>query len=235
MSSHIQQLDHDLWTVEAPLRVLGLKIQTRTTIIRHTRTQKLWVHSPCALHPELEAELCTLGEIEHLVAPNLFHHLYFKQWSDRWPHSARWAPSGLTRKRTDLPSLLSLESLEQDRSTEGWPSSIRPFAIQGIPKSKEFVFYHEDSQTLICTDLLFYLPQAQGITGFYASLNGCKTQPNQTALFKSLVKDRPRYHESLLPLFQLSIKRISLCHHQGFEGTTSECHNLLKNAFRWLH
>ena len=232
--SQLTPLAPHLWTIPAPLSLLGLQIHTRTTVAQDPHTGALWVHSPGPLTEGLAAALDALGPVSHLVAPNLFHHLYFQSWCARWPSAARWAPRGLERKRPDLSGLRALDDLAPGSPVAGWPQPLLPFPLEGIPRSKEWVFYHASSETLILTDLLFYLPRARGLTWLYAALNRCARLPAQTLLLKSLVQDKASLRRSCAPLLELSVARLSMCHHELYEGGEVSCAEVLRRATLWM-
>jgi hypothetical protein len=50
----IARLDEGLWVAAAPLSFLGLHLGTRMTVVRLAGGE-LWVHSPIAATPELNA------------------------------------------------------------------------------------------------------------------------------------------------------------------------------------
>ena len=67
----LKRLDDDIWTIPAPLKLLGMKINTRATVIRNRGDQSLWVHSPCQLSPALERSIAPV--LERLSAAALEH------------------------------------------------------------------------------------------------------------------------------------------------------------------
>ncbi|MCU0949266.1 MAG: DUF4336 domain-containing protein [Porphyrobacter sp.] len=58
---------------------MGLRLGTRSTIIRLT-DGAVWVHSPVQLSRALAEQIDAIGPIRYLIAPNLYHHLFLKQW-----------------------------------------------------------------------------------------------------------------------------------------------------------
>ena len=68
------------------------------TIIR-LQNGKLWIHSPIPWNEELDSEIRTLGEIEYIVAPSCFHHMFVEPWKEHHPTARICAPKGLKNKR----------------------------------------------------------------------------------------------------------------------------------------
>ena len=52
---------------------------TRMTVIR-LQNGGLWVHSPTKPNDNLLFEIKQLGEVKHLIAPNVLHYSYINEW-----------------------------------------------------------------------------------------------------------------------------------------------------------
>jgi Domain of unknown function (DUF4336) len=106
----LDRLDEGLWGATAPLSLAGLRIGTRMTVVRLSGGG-LWIHSPIPLTPELQTAVDTLGPVAHVVAPNLYHHLFAGQWQAAYPGRPftglrRWLASARTwrcRPRSNGP------------------------------------------------------------------------------------------------------------------------------------
>ena len=89
----LEAVGEELWVAGGkPVRFLVFDFDTRMTVVRLPGRQ-LWVHSPVALTPELEAEVRGLGDVAALVAPNDYHHLYVAEWLERWPQARLFGTS----------------------------------------------------------------------------------------------------------------------------------------------
>ena len=205
------QVTERIWTAPSPLTVLGIiQLNTRMTIIR-LQSGKLWIHSPIPWTEELDSEIRTLGEIEYIVAPSCFHHMFVGPWKEHHPKASICAPNGLRRKRSDL-------QIDHDLQIDGhklWQDDINCVEIKGMPFVQEHVFFHRKSRTLIVTDLLFFLPLSTGFTSFYAWLNGVKETVSTPLLFKSAIKDKTAFSSSIeeVRLMAGDVQNLSLCHH----------------------
>ena len=204
----LERIADEIWSAPMPLKLMGMiALNTRTTIVRYG--EKLWVHSPIRLTPELKEEVDALGQVEVVVAPSNFHHLFIGDWLSAYPEARGLIPRGLSKKRPDLAELAQLDPT----SAEEWRQELLEFPIKGMPLVNESLFYHRSSQTLIITDLCFFLPQATGITALYALLNGAKKHLGTTYLFKLAIKDQDAFLDSLRPLLELELAHLSMCHH----------------------
>ena len=205
----LEQIAEAVWSVSAPLKVGGLiALNTRMTIVRLANGD-LWLHSVIPISPELQQEVDGLGTVRHLVAPSCLHHLFVGEWMAAYPEAQSYAAKGLEKKRPELPFSVRLGSgFHAD-----WLDEIDLLPIEGMPSVNEVVFYHRASQTLIATDLFFYLPEAEGMTHLYALLNGFKHKMKTPALYKFAIKNKPQFLLSLTPLRSWPIRNVVMCHH----------------------
>ena len=207
----LEKIAKNVWSVPHPLAVFGvLHLNTRMTIIRLS-DGSIWLHSPVPCTDELCKEIDALGRIKYIVAPSCLHHLFIGKWMIRYPYAATFVARGLQRKRTDIAFTQSLSNNLQNP----WKDEIDFLCLQGIPATNECVFFHRASQTLVVTDLLFYLPEATGLTKLYARLwfNDFYAHPRIPALVKAAVKDKKAFALCLETIKGWDIQNLALCHH----------------------
>ena len=203
----LTQFHDDLWTAPSPLTVLGIiQLNTRMTVVRLS-DGGLLLHSPIPWSQEINDAVSALGEIAYIVAPSCFHHMFVGDWKAQHPDAKICAPKGLIKKR---PDLTIDHILQQDSNL--W-DSIEFFEVQGMPIVQEHLFFHKPSNTLIATDLFFYLPNSTGFTAFYAWINGVKSTVGTPLLFKYGIQDKEAFRHSLRKVRALEIDKLSLCHH----------------------
>ena len=98
----LTKLHDDLWIGHNPhSTMLGLKLGSRMTVVR-LADGGLLLHSPIALDHATIDELRALGEVTHVVAPNLYHHLHAGPAVEAFPEAQLHGPAALHRKRRDL-------------------------------------------------------------------------------------------------------------------------------------
>jgi hypothetical protein len=95
----LTQLAPGLWITQRPLRVYGVDIGTRMTIVRF-RDGRLLVHSPVSLTAHLRSQLDELGSVGFVVAPNRWHHLFVGDYRQAYPEALVFAAPGLSAKAT---------------------------------------------------------------------------------------------------------------------------------------
>ncbi|MEL7316773.1 MAG: DUF4336 domain-containing protein, partial [Cyanobacteria bacterium J06559_3] len=136
-------ITHNLWITSQPLRFLGLEVGTRMTIVCLSNGD-LVLLSPISLRASDRPILDELGTVRHIIAPNLFHHLFVNQAQALYPEAKVWGVEGLTEKRPDL----KLDALLNQTGTFADELDYLPFegfeAIlpRGIVQANETVFHH---------------------------------------------------------------------------------------------
>lgn len=144
----MRQLFDDLYVHEDAMRLAGMNLMLRATIVR-LASGGLWVHSPTALTDELRRDVDALGEVAFLVAPNNGHNLWFTQWCDAYPSAARWVARGIPKK---LPKLAGYTSIDVEKTP--WAADLDQAVMEGSPFFDECVFLHRATKSLIVTDLV---------------------------------------------------------------------------------
>lgn len=222
----IQEAD-ELWTVERPLRLAGLTLSTRMTVVR-LAGGGLWLHSPVALDDAVLNALDGLGNVRHIVAPNRFHHLYLEGYRHAYPKARFHAAPGLAEKRRDF----AFDEVLADRPPAAWAGQIDQHLVAGCPALNEVVFYHHPSRTLILTDLAFHVgPSAPFGLRLWARLNLAYGRLEPTLLVKMLFRDPQSARASLDAILAWDFQRIVVNHGQPVFSRPREA---LATAYAWL-
>ena len=171
----------DLWVVDQSLRFLGWEVSSRMTIVR-LPSHGLVLISPIELGDSDRQTLGRLGDVRHIIAPNLFHHLAISSSQALYPQAKVWGVAGLPQKRPNLKldGLLlqpgSFEGVLEYQPLQGFevilPSDIKPI--------QETVFLHQPSRTLIVTDIAFNVDR---VNSFRTHLTAqiLSSQPNMNS------------------------------------------------------
>jgi len=223
----MRQLAEDLFVVERPLRFYGLPLGTRMTIVR-LRDGSLFLHSPVALDPELQAELSHLGPPRHAVAPNRFHHLFVGDYRRAFPELQLYAAPGLPEKRRDL----SFDAVLTDEPPPAWAAELDQACFEGFPVMSEVAFYHRASRTLLTCDLAFNIgPEAPLVTRMAFRLLGGYGRLGPTLMEKLLIRDRAAARGSLERILGWDFDRVVVTHGTVLETSGREA---LRAGYRWL-
>ncbi|PWI32310.1 hypothetical protein DI392_16700 [Vibrio albus] len=148
------EISANIWVFDGKaVPFLTLPFTTRMTVIR-LRENELWVHSPIELTSELKSHIHSLGTVKYLIAPNHLHHLFLKEWQEHYPDAASYGTAEVIKKRNDL-------NFAGELLTEGnypWEPEVTQLLFTGSPLMEECVFMHNQSGSLIVTDLIENFP-----------------------------------------------------------------------------
>jgi hypothetical protein len=161
----VEEFGPDLYVADGPsVSFYGFPYPTRMALVR-LADGGLWVWSPIALTPELAQAVDSLGPVRHIVSPNKIHHLFLKEWSERWPDARLHAPPGLARRRPDL----RFDAELGDTFDPAWSKDIDQTIFHGSFAMAEVAFFHHRSRTAIFCDLV-QRHAPEGMTGVKGAL-----------------------------------------------------------------
>lgn len=220
-------LAEGLWTLQVPLRLLGLlQVGTRMTVVRLS-SGALLVHSPTRLDAALRAEVDALGEVRHLVAPNLYHHMFVGDWTTAYPSAALHAPAGLRRKRSDLRIDRDLGATPDPE----WGGELTPIPIDGC-MLHETVLVHTATRSLISSDTVENFPEmSDGPTRAYLKLAGTYGKVGWPWMLHVLYRDRRAARRSVDRILEQDWDRLLLAHGEVIETGGREA---LRNGLSFL-
>lgn len=145
----------DLWIVDSgPMRVMGLiPIPVRMTVLR-LENGDLLLHSPTRHAAPLQAALEGFGPIRHLVAPNIVHWTFLREWQRRLPDAVTWAAPGLRDRAEVRRSGVRLDRDMDEGPLPGWPDELDRITLRGGGSFCEVALFHGRSRSLILVDLV---------------------------------------------------------------------------------
>lgn len=230
----LRAIDENLWCVDSSVRVApGVRFPARMTVVRHA--EGVLLLSPLPIDDALAAELDALGEVTELFAPNLFHHFWLGDASERYPSATVHAPPGLSAKQ---PGVRIDEALSPARcGAEGapWLGVFDLHHLDGASDLDEYMLFHRPTQTLIATDLLFNMREVEGaLTGLVLRMAGAWKRPAQSRLIRSMTNDREAARASVEALLDLDMQRVIVAHGELLEGAPGEVRETLRGALSWM-
>lgn len=140
-----------VWVIDGPLEAAGLVAVPTRAVVVQLPGGGLWVQAPGPLTASLVQALSALGELRHLVAPNLEPLPHLHQWRAVFPEAALWAPPASAHDR-------ALE-LGGDAPPD-WGGAFETILVDGSDRYREAVFFHRESRTLIAADLIHAIETA---------------------------------------------------------------------------
>ena len=224
--SELVQHAEGLWSVPVPHRFFGIELGTRMTVVR-LPGNNLWLHSVVAIDDILDDEIQALGQVRHIVMPDLYHHVYASDAIQRWPAAKVFAPAGMRQKRPEL----RIDSDLSETPDASWCGEIVPVHIDGSTLD-ETVFIHGPSRTLVCADLVENFDTSSDFaTRLYLKAAGLQGRVAFSRLLRPVYRDRPAARRSLERLLKLDFDRVVLAHGRVLEHGGPAA---VREAYRWL-
>lgn len=219
----LQALTDGIWVVDHPLTLFGIQLDGRMTLVR-LDDASLMVVSPGPMNDALKQDICALGQVSAIVAPNRFHHLYVKAAQEYFPEAKTFAAPGLEKKRSDIAFDAVIDA------KAGWPG-VEAHIFGGLPMFNEVVLFHKASSTLILTDLMMNVPDAKGLLSkLMYWLEGVSKRPRVPRIMSLMCKDRAAARASAQWILEQPVQRIILAH--GYNILENEAPKVLKAAFQ---
>jgi hypothetical protein len=202
----LRQLAPDLWLGQYPQRLLGIDFGRNVTIVR-LKDGRLVVHSTAPFTAEDLLAIRELGEPAWLLDATLFHDTYAKQGCAAFARIPYLAPRGFRQITGVTTQPLDIPPAE-------WQGELDLVGIEGVPKTREHVFFHRASRTLIVCDLLFHFPaDSRGWTRlFVRHVMRLPRLVGMSFFLRMMVKDRAAFVDSLQRILEWDFDRIVVGH-----------------------
>jgi hypothetical protein len=226
----LEEFGPSLYVVDGPtVSFLGFPYPTRMVIVRLT-DGSAWVWSPVALTPDLERTVNAIGPLRYIVSPNKIHHLWLKEWAERWPDARLYAPPGLAKKRWDLIFAAEL----RDEPDSAWAADIDQTVFRGSIAMVEVAFFHRTSCTAIFGDLVQRHDPAQmrGLKGIVMRLDGLVGQRGSTPReWRATFVRRRLARRALARVLAWKPERLVVAHGACAQRNATE---ILAQALSWI-
>lgn len=205
----LTQIADGLWSVEAPVRMSpGVVFPARMTVLR-ADDGSIVLYSPLAIDDGVAGAIEALGPVRHIIAPNVFHHLFFGPAAARFPEARTHGPSGLARKR---PDLVFDRTLNADADAEPVAPGIVTRYVQGTG-AQETALLHAPSRTLVVADLVFNIHETDTwVSSLLFRMLGVTGRVRQSPMWRAATKDRERAAASCEALLAMDWDRLVMSH-----------------------
>jgi len=205
----------NLWYSDSILKKAPLVFCIRMTVVK-LPSGGLWLHSPIPIDNDLSDEISEVGNVEHIVAPNCFHHMFASEAKFLYPDAKLWAAPGLRKKREDI----DFDGVVSEEETE-WEGTLEYEFIRGMPWINEVVFFHKPSATLICSDFVFNIREEKNLfMKLLWFLAGTLGKLGQGREWRWLIKDKDKAADSVKRILSWEFERIIMAH-----GEIESCDN----------
>lgn len=223
----LQQVHPDLWVCPVPYRVMGLPLGRQIVVLR-LPGGGLWIHSPVPMTLELRRELAALGEVRHVVGPNIWHDEGLREFQAEHPAACFHAAPGLAVQKRDVRFGAELS----DAAHPDWVGVLDQHLVRGMPRMNEVVFYHPASCSLILADLAFNLgPDGPWWFALLMRTYGVWNRFAPTPLEKWMMQDKVAVRASLDRILQWNFTRIIVGHGRNVEVDARE---IFRAAYAFL-
>ncbi len=198
----------ETWTQD--LKLMGIELGTRMTVVDLDGQGTLFVHSPIKLTQEIRQQLDAMGKVSYVVAPNKWHHLFINDFRTAYPQAQFFCAPGLEKKRSDF----TFDGIITESSSMPWNPSIEHLLVQGAPMFNEVAFFHADSRTLILTDTALHICEGTSWkTKLFFMAIGSFGKFGLSRFEKLLlVKDRKKFQSSMKQISHWDFDRIIVAH-----------------------
>ena len=223
-----------VWIFDAPpIRVLGLPLPLRMTIIRLASGEVI-LHSPTQFSPDLKAEIERLGSIRYLVAPSIGHWKFLPAWREACPQASTYAVPGLKDRLIVRRAGVRVDHELGDEPPAAWRGQVETVLMRGVYFA-EVDLFHVPSRTLVLADLVLNVQPDQlpawgmplaRLGGFTAP--ACRPPPYVQAM---LLANSTRTAPAAARLLAFEPERVLFAHGAWFERDAAE---RLRRSLAWL-
>jgi Domain of unknown function (DUF4336) len=232
---NLKPVAEGVWIVDSgPLKAYGLTLPLRMTVVRLS-SGDLWLHSPTRFDGALKREMEKIGPIRHLVAPDIAHWKYVREWQRAFPEATTWAAPGLRDRAQVKQSPLRIDrDLGEDAPSE-WAEDMDQVVVRGGLGFSEVDVFHKPTKTLVLTDLIVNLEARKlpPVARAGARLVGVLAPDGKAPLYLRMIlrMRREEAARALARMIDWAPERVIFSHGSWFErdGTAR-----LRRAFAWL-
>ena len=197
---------------------MGLPLGRQIVAVR-LPSGSLWIHSPIPMTPGLRQELDSLGEVGHVMAPNLWHDECLREFQAEYPRALFHAAPGLAARKRDVRFGAELS----DAPPPGWDGVIEQHLVRGMPAMNEVVFFHRPSRSLILADLAFnFGPEGPRWFAWLMQAYGSWERFGPTRLEKIMMRDRAAVRASIDRILAWDFQRVIVGHGHNVETDARE-------------
>jgi hypothetical protein len=224
-----------VWIVDSgPISAFGLSLPVRMTVIRLANGD-LWLHSPTRHNERLQNELERHGRIRHLVAPNVAHWTFVRDWQQRCPDAVTWAAPSLRERSQVKKSGVRLDRDLGEMPPPEWTGEMEQVIVPGGAGFREVGFFHKPSRTLVLTDLVVNLEpdKLSTLMRAFARLTGVLAPGGKAPLYLRLVirARRREAADAAARMLAWAPERVVFAHGRWFERDGAAA---LRRSLAWL-
>ncbi len=210
-SSRVQEIvPGAVWTISSQVGLPGgIPFPIAMTLVRHA-SGDITAHSPIEITDPEAAWIRSLGDVRTIIAPSLSHHLFARKFSERFADALVYGHENLNAK------LRGWSVHEALRAGTKFGGDLESISVEGAASVGEHIFVHLPTNTLLVTDLVFNVVEAESLrTRLLLKSLGSYGKPKHSVAWKLLlVNDKKAFARTLDALRARQIERIVPAHGQ---------------------
>lgn len=233
----LKRVAEHLWIVDGPIIRFGMPwpkmpFPTRMTVVR-LDGERLFIHSPTHLTPELKIEVEKIGRPCWIIGPNRLHYWWISEWRTAFPDAFVYLAPGTKEHAGNHIRFHGLPL--SGASGYLWDTDLATLPVS-CAYMTEVEFFHHPSRTLILTDLIQNF-EPWRLNSFamqtLTRLGGVQDPDGQMPrdMRLTFVKQRADLKAAVEKMLRWNPERIILAHGRWYEKDGA---NELSRAFRWL-
>lgn len=224
-----------VFIVDSTLRGLfGMTLPVRMTVIR-LPDGGLLLHSPTRLTEGLKRVLRQLGPVRHLLAPNVAHWVFLREWQETYPDAIVWSAPGLRQRRAVRRNGLRIDHELAEAPPAAWGDALDLTMVPGGLGFHEIALFHRPTRTLVLTDLVLNLEAGKlpGSMRILARLFGSLAPGGMAPPYlRMIVRMRASAaRRACERIMALEPERVLFAHGRWFE---TDATRQLRTSLRWL-
>ena len=226
----LKQFGPSIYMAEGPtVSFYGFPYTTRMALVQLS-DGTAWAWSPVALTDELVEAVNAVGPVCHIVSPNKIHHLFLREWSERWPNARVYAPPGLARRKPEL----RFDATLGDEPDPAWACDLDQVIFHGSCAMEEVAFYHRESRTALVCDLIQRFPEASasGWRGTLMRLDGLVGEKGSTPReWRASFLRRKEARNAREHVLRWKPEKLLIAHGQCAQSGAT---GVIEDALRWM-
>ena len=220
----MKQISENIFYADSVLKRFPTVFNIRMVVVK-LPSGGLWLHSPILIDESLQAELSGIGNVDHIIAPNCFHHMFAKQAKELYPDAVLWASPGLPTKRNDIEFDAVITEKEAD-----WDETIGYEYVGGMRWINETVFLHKPSRTLICSDFVFNIKEEKNLfMKLLWKLSGTYKKFGQSREWRWMISNAFDNVDSVNRVLKWEFDRIVMAHGEIIDCNNVQLFDVIKN------
>ncbi len=228
------KLNNNIWYADQKQSYHGIEVGTRMTVIKLIDGSVILI-SPISITPLLADSIRGVGVVSHIIAPNIYHHLYLEAAARYYPSAMILVAPGLEKKYSDINAQVLSKSLAIPFDNSIEYTELLGYAVQelsGPVVLNEIVFFHKPSRTLIITDGAYHIGKSSPFwSRLLAKISGLYYILSPTSLEKRASKNKKILRESVTKILKWPFDAVIMAHG---EVISTQGKAKFQKGFEWL-